>query len=393
MTHYYNENNAHAAKWLKNLMAVGAIPTGEVDERSITEVRATELQQYRQVHMFAGIAGWAEALRLAGWPQDRPVWTGSPPCQPFSVAGAGKGKSDERHLWPVWFNLIKKCHPRVIFGEQVAAAINYGWLDALCDDLESEGYTCAAAILPACGLGAPHLRQRLWFVAYACGEGSSELNGGWEQHQGFGTTDVVGVEPDTRLGNTHHEGPRGFSRESPEKTWEDRTDPVGLSSAIGITGNHFEQSSLLQQRKDNSAQGQPGKPDDCSHMAHADGNGCDDENRKDAPQQNSIRAQNGLSLHSSSELWATRGFWGDADWLYCRDHKFRAIEPGTLPLVNGVQGRVELVRTINHTGKEVRESHGYSRAGAIKGYGNAIVPQVAAQVIKTFMDLERDGLL
>ena len=114
-----------------------------------------------------GIGGWSFALRLAGWPDDRPVWTGTCPCQPFTAAGAGKAADDERHLWPAWFSLIGECRPAIVFGEQVEAAIGWGWLDAVFADLEAEGYACGAAVLPACSVGAPHIRQRFWFVADA----------------------------------------------------------------------------------------------------------------------------------------------------------------------------------------------------------------------------------
>jgi DNA (cytosine-5)-methyltransferase 1 len=164
---YYNEFDPYAAQWLRNLIDAGHIAKGDVDTRSIKDVNASELVGYVQCHFFAGLGGWSHALRLAGWPDDRPVWTGSCPCQPFSAAGTQKGTADDRHLWPVWFNLIRECRPGVVFGEQVEAAINHGWLDLVQSDLESEGYACGAAGIPAAGVGAPHIRQRLWFVADA----------------------------------------------------------------------------------------------------------------------------------------------------------------------------------------------------------------------------------
>lgn len=134
---YYNEFDPNAAQWLRNLISKGLIPEGVVDDRSITEVKPKDLQGFTQCHFFAGIGGWSLALQLAGWPTTRPVWTGSCPCQPFSTAGNRKGKSDERHLWPVWFGLIKAVQPAIIFGEQVASAIGHGWLDDVAEDLES----------------------------------------------------------------------------------------------------------------------------------------------------------------------------------------------------------------------------------------------------------------
>ena len=142
--HYYNEFDKYAAQWLRNLIAAGHIAPGDVDDRSISDVRPSDLVGYTQCHFFAGIGGWSLALRLAGWPDDRPVWTGSCPCQPFSVAGAGHGVADERHLWPHWFHLVRNQRPPVIFGEQVDAAIAHGWLDLVQDDLEGEGYAYEA---------------------------------------------------------------------------------------------------------------------------------------------------------------------------------------------------------------------------------------------------------
>jgi DNA (cytosine-5)-methyltransferase 1 len=133
---YYNEFDPYAAQWLRNLIEAGHLPQGEVDTRSIKDVSASDLTGFVQCHFFAGLGGWSHALRLAGWPDDRPVWTGSCPCQPFSAAGTQKGTADDRHLWPVWFNLIRECRPGVVFGEQVEAAINHGWLDLVQSDLE-----------------------------------------------------------------------------------------------------------------------------------------------------------------------------------------------------------------------------------------------------------------
>src|SRR5262249_27930037 len=141
---YYNEHDAYAAQWLKNLISAGHIARGDVDERSIVDVRPGELRAYSQCHFFAGIGGWSYALRLVP-----------------------KAADDERHLWPAWFSLLRECRPAVVFGEQVEAAIGWGWLDAVFADLEAEGYACGATVLPACSVGAPHIRQRVWFVADA----------------------------------------------------------------------------------------------------------------------------------------------------------------------------------------------------------------------------------
>lgn len=128
MSAYYNEHDPKAAAWLRELIADGLIADGEVDERSIEDVRPADLDGFTQHHFFAGIGGWSYALRLAGWPDDRPVCTGSCPCQPFSVAGEGAGVDDERHLWPAFRWLIAQRGFPVVFGEQVASGLGRQWL-------------------------------------------------------------------------------------------------------------------------------------------------------------------------------------------------------------------------------------------------------------------------
>ena len=167
MSAYYNEIEPYAAQWLRNLIAAGHIAPGEVDTRSIADVAPEDLRGFAQCHFFAGIGVWSYAARLAGWPDDRPVWTGSCPCQPFSAAGRQDGTADSRHLWPTWHRLIRECRPVAIFGEQVAAAVGHAWLDVVFADLEEDGYAVGAVDFPACGIGAPHARQRAWFMGYA----------------------------------------------------------------------------------------------------------------------------------------------------------------------------------------------------------------------------------
>jgi DNA (cytosine-5)-methyltransferase 1 len=277
---YYNEFDPYAAQWLRNLIEAGHLPQGEVDTRSIKDVSASDLTGFVQCHFFAGLGGWSHALRLAGWPDDRPVWTGSCPCQPFSAAGTQKGTADDRHLWPVWFNLIRECRPGVVFGEQVEAAINHGWLDLVQSDLESEGYACGAAGIPAAGVGAPHIRQRLWFVADTQSVGRSV------QH-------------------TPHDG----SANAPSNTFANANDSVA-----------DQRRPYVSQLADSQCEGLEG------HIG--DGN--------DSNKPGRVNAQPPRPIAPSS--------WSDCDWLPCRDGKSRPVEPSTFPLAHGAAARVGRLR-------------------------------------------------
>ncbi|MFG1454559.1 DNA cytosine methyltransferase [Xanthobacter sp. V2C-8] len=271
MPAYYNEIEPYAAQWLRNLIAAGLIASGDVDERSIVDVRPDDLTGYTQCHFFAGLGGWSYALRLAGWPDDRPMWTGSCPCQPFSAAGKGGGFADERHLWPSWFHLISICRPPVIVGEQVASGPAGAWCDLVQDDLEALGYAFGAVPLPAASVDSPHIRDRLWWVADASRAGLPPRE----------RQDLQG---------------EGWGREG--RAAQQRGEAHG-----GLVGP--------------------------ARWAGADDPG-----------------------------------WADPDWLFCRDGKWRPVEPGTFPLAHGVPARV----------------------GRLRAYGNAIAPQVAAEFIRAYLD-------
>lgn len=161
---YYNEHDPYAAQWLRNLIAENLIAPGEVDERDIRDVHPAELAAFTQCHFFAGIGIWSAALRSAGWPDDRPVWTGSCPCQPFSAAGAGEGFDDERHLWPHWFWLIAHNRPVAVMGEQVASKDGLAWLDLVSADMDGARYSGGAVDICSAGFGAPNIRQRIYFA-------------------------------------------------------------------------------------------------------------------------------------------------------------------------------------------------------------------------------------
>lgn len=239
MKRYYNEFNKHAARWLQKLMDADLIPKGDIDDRSIKDVRADELAGYGQCHFFAGIGGWPLALRMAGWPDDRPVWTGSCPCQPYSVAsvadGGAQGQSDSRHLWPSFCDLIRKCAPPSVLGEQVASAIGWGWWDEVALDLEAEGYACGAAVLRADFLGAEHQRTRLLWVANA-------RSAGREGHQPVYGFPVSAPAPFAQYGN-----PLADARRALDGDYSDLLPCDGLSVQLERYAAHGYGNAIVPQ--------------------------------------------------------------------------------------------------------------------------------------------------
>ena len=323
MSAYYNEPEPYAAQWLRNLIAAGHIAPGDVDARDIQDVTPDDLTGYTQCHFFAGIGGWSYALRLAGWPDDRPVWTGSCPCQPFSAAGKRAGTDDARHLWPDWVRLIRAFRPVTAIGEQVASAIAHGWLDGVSADLEAEGYAVGAVVLGAHSVGAPHIRQRLWWVAHA---EATRL-----PHRGDGP-----VQPEPREG---------------------RGADGGLADA-----KRAEWGPVDHARRDERLDGVSPRPEGAGRTR----SGGEDGGLGDAAPHGRVDeradARRGRE-RSAPEGWEQRP-WDDCRLISCADGTARRIEPGTFPLAHGTPNRV----------------------GRLRAYGNAICPQVAAVFIRAYRE-------
>lgn len=285
-----------------------------------------QLSGVAQFHAFAGIGVWSYALRCSGWPLHVPVWTGSCPCQPWSTAGRRKGADDERHLWPAWRDLIADCRPPIVLGEQVASPGSRAWLDLVFDDLEALGYTCRAIVASASNVGAPHRRDRIYFVAVA------DLQ--WQPRSPM--PEARGRREAGGLADADDAGRR-------------RAQCAGEAKLPGTEPEQPGRSGSTRELGD--AHGEPGSRD-----ARA-------VSRTQAKDEGERNADRDLP-DGARPAGATRGFWADAEWIYCRDEKWRAVEPGIEPLAHGTS----------------------SRLGRLRAYGNALCAETAIAFVATVMD-------
>ena len=345
MTAYYNEIDPYAAQWLRNLIEAGHIAAGVVDERSIEDVTPGDLRGFTQCHFFAGIGVWSYALRQAGWSDDRPVWTGSCPCQPFSDAGKGTGLDDERHLWPHFHYLIEKLRPETVFGEQVASKDGLAWLDLVQADLEGTDYTSAALDICAAGFGAPHIRQRLFWVANT---DSEQWNGRrYERQAGrneFANGSSVSRVADTGSERCHRVDPL-LQRKKPGWNVQNMPETARYSEISGMADTDGRHTSAEREQRIGEHRQQQ---ENISALRSSDSGVGNRHNITDA----------GTA--------AINSFWRDADWLFCRDGKWRPVEPGSFPLVNGATQRM----------------------GRLRAYGNAINAEVAKGFIEAYMEVQ-----
>ena len=423
MSDYYNEHDPFAAAWLRELIAAGEIPAGDVDERSIEDVVPSDLVGYRHCHFFAGIGGWALAMRLADWPDDLPLWTGSCPCQPFSAAGQGAGFADERHLWPAFYWLIRQCRPRYVCGEQVASGDALRWWDLVATDLEGAGYACTAVDLPAASVGAPHKRSRLFWLADATTERHDRRRAGEacdesrtvERLERLRATSVVMADADQ-----HGAQRAGRAQFVADVRWADggvadtdgghtsaareqRSGQHGLRTASG----HAHGAAGLAECADHAismadtsdygccGRSRPERDSAGTGQSHACGHqpdGCGDAGDGMGDTRGAGSAEQRWRRDESSRLATASGAdaWADLEWLPCTDGKARPTESRILLIPDELSDQLGYSRNARGTwtlSPLIQKTT--NRAGRLRGYGNAIVPQAAAEVLRAWQAVMR----
>jgi len=257
--------------------------------------------------------------------------TGGFPCQPFSVAGKQRGKTDDRYLWPEMLRVIREARPAWIVGENVAGIVNMA-LDQVHADLEAEGYEVESLIIPACAVDAPHRRDRVWIVAH------SKYNGQSPGAERRGVKEAARIKSQGAHESLNSQGAGLLS--APEYDVEDssRKQLEECLNPRGEEGTHFEPSG--------SSQGVSAS----KNVAHSESVGIQRLRASWIQESHSYDCE-GLSLRQNQGSQHSQ-------WL---------PEPDV--------GRV---------------AHGISnRTHRLKGLGNAIVPQVAAEIIRCIVQVSK----
>lgn len=348
---FYNDIDPKCCAWTQELINAGLIPPGDVVCKSILDIKPHELEPYTQVHLFCGIAGWPYALRLAGWPDDRPIITASAPCQPLSCAGKRKGHADERHLWPALYALISECRFPVCIGEQTSGPDGREWLSGVRADLEGTGYAVGCADLCAASVSAPHIRQRLYWCAVRLADCASRglgIDGSAPGQPGH--ADQRGEVEWLADAEPQHDGSReprpGRRRESPDD---------GAGGGLGHASSNGGATRISRPFSRN--EGNPGEPDDAGDQ---------------------------------------QPFWSNSRWHACRDGKARRV-PASRGLQSVASRFPDLVAALRDAGcaeAEIRQACDLfplaqekitGRVMLLRGAGNAIVAPVAAEFVKAVM--------
>lgn len=334
MTAVYNENDPFAAQWLRELIKTGEITQGDVIETDIRSLHGSDIAQYDQIHLFAGIGVWARAVRDTGLENENLI-SGSCPCQPFSVGKKGKGKSfeehtkDERHLWPHMRRVIGEINEArvdpipIVFGEQVHGSTSgEKWFYQLVQpEMERKGYRCGAISLGSHSVGGAHKRQRLYWSA---------IHRDMANTGSFGRYERAGKSTDRFIGKTGED----IKSRSEVRDVHSNSSTQTVSKSVADSNGSSNGCSKLQNKSERDTWGQ--------------------RNRHESDNDS---VEHGLQRKSNDSIGhANSGY----KWVYCVDDTWRPIpsERAFRPL-------------------DDEPTPDLGRVGQIRGYGNAIDLRVA----------------
>ena len=288
---------------------------------------------------------------------------------------------DERHLWPHWFHLIGAARPPRIYGEQVASKDGLGWLDLVSSDLEGAGYSIWAVDTCSAGSGAPHIRQRLRFCADDLGYAASGLG-----------NDTVQQYQERLPGRGQGHRAQG-SRTADQFAGSGLFDGLDDRIRSGLEGQRDGHCAEAGQRKGSL------RPVATSSgpewVVNPDGGHPCAEGIQRGWQQRQQPQDGGSGDRTApARPGPTNGFWRDADWLFCRDAKWRPVSASPQPMVDGAASDLGYGSAsfpiIDGKAFKVGSGHpvyeGKSRQGMLKGYGNAIDAEATIDFIEATLE-------
>ena len=300
------------------------------------------------------------------------ILTGGFPCQPFSAAGVRKGTNDERYLWPAMFEVIQFTKPEWVIAENVRGLLT--WEDGLvfeqvCSDLETAGYEVQAFIIPAVAVNAPHRRDRIWFVAHSSQSRTERIgrqtgnerrqtskNRGESLRQGNRPTGSSGSNPaDKNATDSRSPESRGLSDEQPrQEVPKDRS--VAENSISQRSSGRSENGRQILGRKSTEDKTEG------SDSESRDATNADNKRLQGSKRRETLQARQTVSYGPAPER--SRNTKWEKDWLEVAT-EFCSVDDG-LPVELG----------------EFKLSKARHRAEQLKAYGNAIVPQVAIEIME-----------
>jgi len=334
------------------------------------------------------------------------IITGGFPCQPFSVAGKQKGTSDDRHLWPEMFRIIKEFKPRWVIGENVKGITNIqdGMVfETVCTDLEGEGYEVRAFNIPAAGVGAPHRRERIWIVAYAKCFNDSESIG-----ESDGAQDQVQKEH-----RQNDSASREFGRTSEIWKKSNRHENVEDSRRTLRQRSEFGRENANEVKQEDADQHQRSSSPSEPNVANAESiESYVGEHRKHQTEGNGQSETRGESSEDVADTY-TRLSDGTYEEVQPRGQTFDASSERSTDVANANSERQqkqwrsesiqeEVSRQTTGTRSECqggwsvepdvgRVAHGIpGRVHRLKALGNSIVPQIAEEIGRAIMKAERE---
>jgi DNA (cytosine-5)-methyltransferase 1 len=316
------------------------------------------------------------------------ILTGGFPCQPYSMAGKRLGKEDDRHLWPEMLRAIREIQPTWVVGENVLGLVNWNGglvFDEVQADLEAEGYEVQPYVLPAVAVDAPHRRDRVWFVAYATDERRKEReqNGGWENASQNRTR--MELRSERFCFNGHVADSNRIRLEQCENSAEMGTGQAEMAGQRDKPSDAIEADGKVADTSD-------------SQDKRLQGFGGYRENSKTQRNIASICPMQGIGFNDAPESIHERPLFRNdsrSNGRDIKDDKFESslyndrIEKGDTwknfptqsPICSGDDGIPTRLDGITFS-KWRNES--------IKGYGNAVVPQVVHQIFKAIQQYEDD---